>query len=264
MAGTGAGRCFSPCSGCGHRQQPDQGTASTKLPGSAGSRPAGPGQPSGAGRARAAERPAGTPGQPGRPLADRRFDQRYRRTRDPLLYAQRVGADRPSRSATLAGQPAPGRQHRRCVVDVQRHGIDTEPLARRTVCRDRARPRAAPGPLASSRHLEGAVALVAAPGLRLAGSRLPGDGVLARWLAGQLYAGHTPAGDRRHERDHSGNDRPRQPRSYRTAAESAARHGAGLRTDLWLAAAAWSVAFGLFVWHYWPMLSRPRPDGGPG
>lgn len=33
---------------------------------------------------------------------------------------------------------------------------------------------------------------------------------------------------------------------------------------LCLAAAAWSVAFGLFVWHYWPMLSRPRPDGGPG
>nr|WP_093391771.1 NnrS family protein [Halopseudomonas xinjiangensis] len=37
-----------------------------------------------------------------------------------------------------------------------------------------------------------------------------------------------------------------------------------LSAGLWLAAAAWSVAFGLFVWHYWPMLSRPRPDGGPG
>ncbi|UAW99360.1 NnrS family protein [Halopseudomonas nanhaiensis] len=33
---------------------------------------------------------------------------------------------------------------------------------------------------------------------------------------------------------------------------------------LWLAAAAWTVAFGLFVWHYVPILSRPRPDGGPG
>lgn len=33
---------------------------------------------------------------------------------------------------------------------------------------------------------------------------------------------------------------------------------------LWLAAAAWTVAFGLFVWHYTPILCRPRPDGGPG
>jgi uncharacterized protein involved in response to NO len=33
---------------------------------------------------------------------------------------------------------------------------------------------------------------------------------------------------------------------------------------LWLAAAAWTLAFGLFVWHYTPMLCRPRPDGGPG
>ena len=33
---------------------------------------------------------------------------------------------------------------------------------------------------------------------------------------------------------------------------------------LWLAAGAWAVAFGLFVWHYGPILSRPRPDGGPG
>lgn len=33
---------------------------------------------------------------------------------------------------------------------------------------------------------------------------------------------------------------------------------------LGLAAAGWTVAFALFVWHYGPILSRPRPDGGPG
>lgn len=33
---------------------------------------------------------------------------------------------------------------------------------------------------------------------------------------------------------------------------------------LWLACAAWSTAFGLFAWHYAPILSRPRIDGRPG
>lgn len=33
---------------------------------------------------------------------------------------------------------------------------------------------------------------------------------------------------------------------------------------LWLAAGAWALAFGLFVLHYLPILSRPRADGGPG
>lgn len=37
-----------------------------------------------------------------------------------------------------------------------------------------------------------------------------------------------------------------------------------LPAGLGLAAACWTVAFALFVWHYWPILSRPRPDGGPG
>src|SRR5690606_8680265 len=32
----------------------------------------------------------------------------------------------------------------------------------------------------------------------------------------------------------------------------------------WLAALCWSGAFGLFVWHYAPMLTRPRVDGRPG
>lgn len=31
-----------------------------------------------------------------------------------------------------------------------------------------------------------------------------------------------------------------------------------------LASAAWVIAFGLFVWHYGPILGRPRPDGRPG
>jgi uncharacterized protein involved in response to NO len=33
---------------------------------------------------------------------------------------------------------------------------------------------------------------------------------------------------------------------------------------LHLAGAAWVAAFGLFVWHYGPMLCRPRVDGQPG
>lgn len=37
-----------------------------------------------------------------------------------------------------------------------------------------------------------------------------------------------------------------------------------LPAGLGLAAACWTVAFALFVWHYWPILSRPRPDGDPG
>ena len=31
-----------------------------------------------------------------------------------------------------------------------------------------------------------------------------------------------------------------------------------------LAAALWSVAFGIFLWGYTPMLIRPRVDGKPG
>ncbi len=33
---------------------------------------------------------------------------------------------------------------------------------------------------------------------------------------------------------------------------------------LWTAAGLWSLAFGLFVWHYAPILTRPRVDGRPG
>ncbi|MCY1440454.1 NnrS protein [compost metagenome] len=34
--------------------------------------------------------------------------------------------------------------------------------------------------------------------------------------------------------------------------------------SLLLAGAAWTAAFGLFVWHYGPMLCQPRVDGQPG
>ncbi|NKF49837.1 NnrS family protein [Shewanella sp. WXL01] len=33
---------------------------------------------------------------------------------------------------------------------------------------------------------------------------------------------------------------------------------------LWLAGACWSLGFGMFVWFYAPILSRPRVDGRPG
>lgn len=33
---------------------------------------------------------------------------------------------------------------------------------------------------------------------------------------------------------------------------------------LWLAGSCWFIAFALFVWHYLPILSRPRIDGRPG
>ena len=36
------------------------------------------------------------------------------------------------------------------------------------------------------------------------------------------------------------------------------------RTGILLAAAGWIIAFGLYVILYWPVLSRPRPDGRPG
>jgi uncharacterized protein involved in response to NO len=36
------------------------------------------------------------------------------------------------------------------------------------------------------------------------------------------------------------------------------------RTGILLAAAGWIIAFGLYVILYWPVLSRPRPDGKPG
>jgi uncharacterized protein involved in response to NO len=36
------------------------------------------------------------------------------------------------------------------------------------------------------------------------------------------------------------------------------------RTGILLAAAGWIIAFGLYVVLYWPVLSRPRPDGKPG
>jgi len=35
-------------------------------------------------------------------------------------------------------------------------------------------------------------------------------------------------------------------------------------TGFWLASLCWAVAFGLFVWHYTPILLAPRPDGRPG
>ena len=34
--------------------------------------------------------------------------------------------------------------------------------------------------------------------------------------------------------------------------------------SLWLAAACWAGAFGLFAWHYAPMLLSARTDGHPG
>ncbi|HHJ4328623.1 TPA: NnrS family protein, partial [Klebsiella pneumoniae] len=34
--------------------------------------------------------------------------------------------------------------------------------------------------------------------------------------------------------------------------------------SLWLAAAGWSAAFGMFLWVYGPMLLKPRLDGHPG
>ena len=33
---------------------------------------------------------------------------------------------------------------------------------------------------------------------------------------------------------------------------------------LWLAGIAWFIAFGMFVWHYWSVLTQPRIDGRPG
>ena len=38
----------------------------------------------------------------------------------------------------------------------------------------------------------------------------------------------------------------------------------GTTAALWIAAACWISAFGLFVWLYAPLLSQPRPDGHPG
>ncbi len=41
-------------------------------------------------------------------------------------------------------------------------------------------------------------------------------------------------------------------------------HGVWPLYSLWLAAACWAAAFGLFVWHYAPMLLSARTDGHPG
>jgi uncharacterized protein involved in response to NO len=35
-------------------------------------------------------------------------------------------------------------------------------------------------------------------------------------------------------------------------------------TWLWLAGACWFISFGMFVWHYAPILTKPRLDGRPG
>ena len=41
-------------------------------------------------------------------------------------------------------------------------------------------------------------------------------------------------------------------------------HGAGITALLTLAALAWVLSFALYLWFYWPILSRPRVDGLPG
>ena len=39
---------------------------------------------------------------------------------------------------------------------------------------------------------------------------------------------------------------------------------AGQRVVLLASGLAWATAFGFFVIRYWPILTRPRPDGRPG
>jgi hypothetical protein len=74
----------------------------------------------------------------------------------------------------------------------------------------------------------GAAAVVAAPGLRLAGGGVPGHGAVALRRAGESEPGGPQLDHRRHGRVDPGDDRPRQPGPYRAPPRTAGGHDPGI------------------------------------